>query len=110
MLAIIASLVTLCMVCDVSSCLSLLGVFVCPADPERQKECEELLGPLSSERFAELVALGKLITDYVGEGEAVAPTDEDRMDEDIGVAVEVSDTHICICGAFRAGCEQGLLR
>lgn len=24
-----------------------------------------------------------------GEGEAVAPTDEDRMDEDVGVAVEV---------------------
>lgn len=60
-------------------------------DPERQKECEELLGPLSSERFAELVALGKLITDYVGEGEAVAPNDEDRLDEDIGVAVEFED-------------------
>lgn len=35
------------------------------------------------------MALGKLITDYVGEGEAVAPNDEDRLDEDIGVAVEV---------------------
>jgi len=57
-------------------------------DPERQKECEELLGPLPNERFAELVALGKLITDYVGEGEAVVPN-EDGIDEDIGVAVEV---------------------
>lgn len=35
------------------------------------------------------MALGKLITDYVGEGEAVVPNDEDRLDEDIGVAVEV---------------------
>lgn len=61
----------------------------CRADPERQRECEDLLGPLPSERFAELVALGKLITDYVGEGEAVVPNDEEGIDDDIGVAVEV---------------------
>lgn len=60
-----------------------------PADPERQRECEELLGPLTSERFAELVALGKLITDYVGEGETIVPNDEEGIDDDIGVAVEV---------------------
>jgi pre-mRNA-splicing helicase BRR2 len=76
------------------------------ADPERQKECEELLGSLTSERFAELVALGKLITDYVGEGEAVALTDEDRMDEDVGVAVEVSTA---VCGLLEVG-RAGLWR
>lgn len=77
-----------------------------PLDPERQKECEELLGPLPSERFAELVVLGKLITDYVGEGEAVVgPNDEDAIDEDIGVAVEVRGGGGCImCG----GCLEGV--
>jgi len=45
------------------------------ADPERQKECELLLGPISNERFAELVAIGKLISDYVGEGEVLAAGD-----------------------------------
>lgn len=49
------------------------------------------MGPLPSERFAELVALGKLITDYVGEGEAVVPNEDEGLDDDIGVAVEVSE-------------------
>ena len=40
-------------------------------DPEKQKEVEGLLGPVSSEKFADLTTLGKLITDYVGEGEEV---------------------------------------
>lgn len=73
--------VSVCVLCP-------CGVAVC-LDPERQKECEELLGPLPSERFAELVALGKLITDYVGEGETIVPNDEEGIDDDIGVAVEV---------------------
>jgi pre-mRNA-splicing helicase BRR2 len=60
------------------------------ADPERQKECESLLGSFSNERFAELVAIGKLINDFVGEGEAMAGGDGEGLDEDIGVAVEVS--------------------
>jgi hypothetical protein len=72
-------------------------------DPERQKECEELLGPLPSERFAELVALGKLITDYVGEGEAVVPNEDEGLDDDIGVAVEVSGWRsVILCSAVRA--------
>lgn len=62
----------------------------CRADPQRQKECEELLGVVTNERYAELVAIGKLINDFVGEGEAVAPgADGEGIDEDIGVAVEV---------------------
>eukprot|EP00775_Hariotina_reticulata_P007182 gene7182-7396_t len=59
-------------------------------DPERQKECELLLGPISNERFAELVAIGKLISDYVGEGEALPAGDGQQLDEDIGVAVEAT--------------------
>jgi hypothetical protein len=63
-------------------------ISILPAtDPQRQKECDELLGDLTDERFAELVAIGKLIGDYVGEGEAVAAGD--TLDQEIGVAVEV---------------------
>lgn len=60
-------------------------------DPERQRECESLLGSFSNERFAELVAIGKLISDFVGEGEAVPGGDGEGLDEDIGVAVEFED-------------------
>jgi hypothetical protein len=35
------------------------------------------------------VAIGKLINDFVGEGEAVPGGDGEGLDEDIGVAVEV---------------------
>ncbi|KIZ00496.1 pre-mRNA-splicing helicase BRR2 [Monoraphidium neglectum] len=58
-------------------------------DPARQKEVNELLGPVADERFAELVAIGKLINDWVApgaEGEVVAG---DTLDQEIGVAVEV---------------------
>ncbi|KAF8063039.1 BRR2A [Scenedesmus sp. PABB004] len=63
-------------------------------DPERQRECEALLGSLPNERFAELVAIGKLITDFVAEGDAAAAAaagDGDGIDEEIGVAVEFED-------------------
>lgn len=33
-------------------------------DPARHKEVDSLLGPTTDERFAALVALGKMITDY----------------------------------------------
>lgn len=59
-------------------------------DPERQKQCEDLLGSTSNERLAELIAIGKLITDFVGEGEQMPGGDAAGLDEDIGVAVEVS--------------------
>lgn len=62
-------------------------------DPERQKEVNGLLGPVPDEKFAQLVALGKLITDYVPEGEAALAAaaeanGEGALDEDLGVAVE----------------------
>lgn len=37
-------------------------------DPEKQSGVEELLGPLAADKFAQLVAIGKLITDWVGQG------------------------------------------
>ena len=56
-------------------------------DPERQKECEELLGPIGDDKFTYLKDVGRLITDYS------QPDDEpgvpgDALDDDIGVAVE----------------------
>jgi hypothetical protein len=81
----------------------IICVSAAAADPERQKECEQLLGSFSNERFAELVAIGKLINDFVGEGEAVPGGDGEGLDEDIGVAVEVSSLGNCagaVCCAF----------
>lgn len=40
---------------------------MCPPgaqDPARHKEVDSLLGPTTDERFAALVALGKMITDF----------------------------------------------
>ena len=48
---------------------------------------EALLGPLESDVFAQLVAMGKLITDYKSEADLAAMTEE-GIDDDIGVAVE----------------------
>ena len=60
-------------------------------DPERQTECQELLGPLSNEKFADLVNLGKLVTDYLAEGEEIAVGGNDTLDDEIGVAVEFEE-------------------
>ena len=62
-------------------------------DPDKQREVEALLGPLAPERFAQLVALGKLITDWAPAGGAVAgggggDGGDGGLDEEIGVAVE----------------------
>jgi len=59
-------------------------------DPVRQKEIEGLLGPLESDMFAQLVAMGKLITDYKSEAD-LAQMAEEGIDDDIGVAVEFED-------------------
>lgn len=56
----------------------------------RQKEIEGLLGPLESDMFAQLVAMGKLITDYKSEAD-LAQMAEEGIDDDIGVAVEFED-------------------
>jgi len=64
-------------------------------DPARQKECGDLLGAVADERFAELVAIGKLITDWVAPGDegdaAAAAAAGDTLDQEIGVAVEFED-------------------
>lgn len=62
-------------------------------DPERHKEVDSMLGSVSDEKFAQLVALGKLITDFVTEEEAAAAAaaGEGALDEDLGVAVEFED-------------------
>lgn len=62
-------------------------------DPERQKELNSLLGEVSNEKFAQFVALGKLITDFATEEElaAAAATGDGALDEDLGVAVEFED-------------------
>lgn len=33
-------------------------------DPDRQKDIASLLGPLADEKYAQMVAIGKLITDW----------------------------------------------
>ncbi|PSC69011.1 U5 small nuclear ribonucleo 200 kDa helicase-like [Micractinium conductrix] len=62
-------------------------------DPSRHKEVDALLGAVADEKFAQLVALGKLITDYSSPEEAAlaAAEGEGALDEDIGVAVEFED-------------------
>ncbi|XP_011270402.1 hypothetical protein CAOG_08772, partial [Capsaspora owczarzaki ATCC 30864] len=58
-------------------------------DPQRKREIESLLGSVSSERFSQLVSLGKQITDYNVEN-AGGATDlsGDRMDTGEGVTDE----------------------
>jgi len=64
-------------------------------DPDKQKEVAELLGTaIPNEAFARIVALGKMITDFVPEDEmaaAIAAEGEGGLDQDIGVAVEFED-------------------
>jgi pre-mRNA-splicing helicase BRR2 len=57
-------------------------------DPDKQKEIGELFGEeLESDRFAHLVAIGKMITDFNPSAELDA-IPGDALDEEIGVAVE----------------------
>eukprot|EP00897_Mesotaenium_endlicherianum_P008156 jgi/Mesen1/7369/ME000381S06604 len=60
-------------------------------DLEKKKEIEKLLNSFSNERFAELVAIGKRISDYQEEGDVVAGTAGEALDDDIGVAVEFEE-------------------
>lgn len=57
-------------------------------DPERKKEVVGLLGEVSDERFADLVELGKRMTDFTTQPVAEATAAGDMLDDDIGVAVE----------------------
>jgi len=58
-------------------------------DLDKKKEIESLLGAqLASDRFSQLVNLGKKITDFNPDSEK---TQEDAMDEEVGVAVVFED-------------------
>ena len=57
-------------------------------DPERKREVVGLLGEISDERFADLVELGKRMTDFSTEPTTEDAAAGDVLDDDIGVAVE----------------------
>jgi pre-mRNA-splicing helicase BRR2 len=57
-------------------------------DPDKHKEINGLLGDISDKDFADLVALGKMMTDYRAGAGADEQQDGDGLDNDIGVAVE----------------------
>ncbi|KAH9477321.1 U5 small nuclear ribonucleoprotein 200 kDa helicase [Psilocybe cubensis] len=60
-------------------------------DFDKKKEIEEVLGPVTSESFSQLVSLSKKITDYNADDETMADPDAERkeaeIDEEGGVAV-----------------------
>jgi pre-mRNA-splicing helicase BRR2 len=65
-------------------------------DPERQAEVGKLIGRVDAEKFNQLVTLGKQITDFVeggngGLGDEVEDADDEKLDEDMGVAVVFDD-------------------
>lgn len=72
-------------------------------DKERKKEVEALLGSLNEERFAQLVNLGKKLTDWSrdelekataggdGDGMGGGGALDDNMDETVGVRVMIGD-------------------
>lgn len=56
-------------------------------DKDRKKETETLLGPVSDERFALLVNLGKKITDFTTK----STTGEENLDDMHGINVQFDD-------------------
>ena len=68
-------------------CTDIAHVGAALQDPERQKECEELLGPIGDDKFTYLKDVGRLITDYSQPDEEPG-VPGDALDDDIGVAVE----------------------
>lgn len=65
-------------------------------DKEKKKECEAVIGSLTSELFSQLLNLSKKLTDYEDEKEdkIVDPDDDKKLggiDEDTGVAVLFDD-------------------
>ena len=62
---------------------------------KRKEEVESLVGELSEEKFAKLVAVGKMITDFTPAGEEANPDENgenEEMDDDVGVAVEFEES------------------
>ncbi|VAI52920.1 unnamed protein product [Triticum turgidum subsp. durum] len=64
-------------------------------NPDKKKEIEKLLNPISSAMFDQFVSIGKLITDFHDASDpAAAPSGDGgdaTMDDDIGVAVEFEE-------------------
>lgn len=63
-------------------------------NPDKKKEIEKLLNPISNQLFDQLVSIGRLITDYQDGGDAAGPTNaatDEGLDDDIGVAVEFEE-------------------
>jgi pre-mRNA-splicing helicase BRR2 len=54
-------------------------------DHDKKKDIAELMGSISEEHFAQLIATGKLISDYTDTGAGV---DVEALDEDVGVAMK----------------------
>lgn len=63
-------------------------------NPDKKKEIEKLLNPISNQVFDQLVSIGRLITDYQDGGDAAGSATanvNDALDDDIGVAVEFEE-------------------
>ncbi|KAK1555940.1 hypothetical protein Q3G72_033688 [Acer saccharum] len=62
-------------------------------NPDKKKEIEKLLNPIPNNVFDQLVAMGKLITDFQDASDAGATTanGDDALDDDMGVAVEFEE-------------------
>ncbi|ORX48547.1 Sec63-domain-containing protein [Hesseltinella vesiculosa] len=60
-------------------------------DFDKKREIESVIGPIESERFAQLVNLSKKITDYSNDGSAMDVDGKDEMDDELGVAVVFDD-------------------
>ncbi|XP_078443956.1 DExH-box ATP-dependent RNA helicase DExH12-like [Wolffia australiana] len=63
-------------------------------NPDKRKEIEKLLNPVSNQIFDQLVSIARLITDYQEGGDTAAPSGADGKDEDlddVGVAVEFEE-------------------
>lgn len=60
-------------------------------DPDRQREVEKILKRLPGDGFHRLVNLGKQITDFKTSDDAEVAAEENKMDEEMGVAVIFDD-------------------
>jgi pre-mRNA-splicing helicase BRR2 len=60
-------------------------------DPDKKRCVEALMGSVTSEKFATMVAIGKMITDWTAPGELEAGAAGEALDDDIGVAVEFEE-------------------
>ena len=83
-------------------------------NPDKKKDIEQLVNPIPSQLFDQLVSIGKLITDFhdAAAGDAAGAPSADAMDttldDDVGVAVEFEEDEdeesdfdqvplLCIC-------------